>query len=81
MTELAQKGRIAGIIKGTLDDILLDREDKIILRLIRGYQDQSLTTEQIWGAIGELTALRHLASSLDSDMTRGLEELEKAHGS
>ena len=68
---LIQKGNTAVLLRRELDSYLLEQEEEIITKAISLYEGQTLTSNFLWGTIGELANLRRLAQKLDNDVQSG----------
>lgn len=74
--EKVHKGRMASLIRADIATYIDQEKDKIIERLIIEFRDNTLTENRIWGSVGGLVALKDLASTLDSDIKRGMKASE-----
>lgn len=66
------KGRMAQLLHGNLEEVIEQTEYEIISRLISQYRAGTLTDHQLRGSIGEIAGIRALLSHLDGAARRGL---------
>lgn len=75
--------RLVSAVRSQMTDIILEHEDAIITNLISEYQGGTLGENRAFGAIGELTSLRRLLQSIESEAKKAIygEEPRKVTGS
>lgn len=64
------EARYLGLVRQDLLTRSRIEEEKIISRLVSGYRAGTLTTEKMFGGIGELSAMRHLVSTVSNEINQ-----------
>lgn len=74
---MISKGQIAGSVKMEVQEILFQKEDAILARLVARHRNGELTNDQMRGSIGEISGLRSVLEELEGSIRRGITEMEK----
>ena len=65
-----ERYRRTAAMRKEISDRVIDYEDDIIKELIRDYGAGQLTEMKMYGAIGELTALRRLVDDMETELAQ-----------
>lgn len=60
-----------------LQDLLLDGENRVIVRMLGRYRAGTLDTPSLYGMVGEIQAHRNLLESLEKDIRHSEAEMKK----
>ena len=71
------RGRMAQLLSGNLQEVVDQQEYDIISLLIGQYRAGTLTDPQLRGSIGEIAGIRALLDRLDSTTRRGFMAAEE----
>jgi|TARA_R100001530_G_scaffold96937_3_gene67336 uncharacterized membrane protein YebE (DUF533 family) len=78
--ETVHEGQRARIVRGSVDEYLIDQEEDILNRMVAAYRADGLTDDMMRGNVGEISALRAFREYIESTIRRGVMEAEKELG-
>lgn len=74
---MIQRGQVSGAVKMEVQEILFQKEDMILARLVSLHRNGELTNDQLRGSIGEISGLRSVLEELEGSIRRGISEMER----
>lgn len=75
-----QEGQAARLIRHSVEDELIAREEDIIRELVMAYRADTLTNEKLRGSIGEISGIRRFREGLESKIRQGVMTAESELG-
>ncbi len=73
--QLIQEANLARLIKASAADMLIDQQEAIVRNIVNRYETGRLDAGVLFGAAGELAALKKFTNNLDKSINIGIKTI------